>query len=186
MGAMAGRNPNARGRDMVISMAVLIIPLALITWFFTVDPEPVVEPVDPGPTLAVAAEESPYPVLSPANLPADWTPTRVAWAADGERWITGEPAVGNSWQLGYLAPNEIYVAVQQRDRATQGFLRDVTREGVPEGSTVGIDGRDWERWVSADDRTRALVWRDGEMVAVVAGDTDFAQLEAFTGTLAAT
>ena len=171
---------------MVISMAVLIIPIALITWFFTIDPEPVVEAVDPGPVLARAAEESPYPVLSPVDLPGEWTPTRVDWAADGDRWITDEPAVGNSWRLGYLAPNDIYVAIQQRDRAVAGFLRDVTREGAPDGSTTEIAGRRWERWVSADDRTRSLVWRDGEMAAVVAGDADFDQLEAFAGTLAAT
>lgn len=168
---------------MVISMAVLLVPLALIIWLFTNDPEATVEPVDVGPVLAGAEKESPYPILRTSNLPGDWVPTRVAWAADGDTWITQNPAVGNSWQLGYLAPNGIYVAVQQRDRAVETFISDATQSGKRQSDVTELGGRTWEHWVSADGRTRSLVWRDGEMVAVVTGDTDFEQLDAFAGSL---
>lgn len=171
---------------MVISLLVLIVPIALIYWFFTMDPEPEVERLDYGPVLSVAEEESPYPVLRPVNLPEDWVPVRVAWATDGEPWINNEPAEGNSWQLGFMAPNQIYVAVQQRDRAPVQFIGRVTRDGAASGESVTLAGRDWERWVSEDGRSRSLVWRDGELSAVVTGDTDFEQLEAFTATLAET
>ncbi|WP_158600577.1 DUF4245 domain-containing protein [Tessaracoccus antarcticus] len=180
---MAGRNSNARARDMVLSMLVLLVPLALITWLFTSDPAPEVESVDVASVLAKAEEQSPYPVLRATNLPADWVPVRVAWAADGDAWITNEPAVGNSWQLGYLAPNQIYVAVQQRDRGTATFVSDVTQDGRRKPETSEIAGRSWEHWISDGDRTRSLVWRDGDMVAVVSGDTTFEQLDAFAGTL---
>lgn len=180
---MAGRNPNARARDMVISMAVIMVPLLLITWLFTNDPEPVVEAVDVGPVLAQAEAVSPYPILRTTDLPQDWVPTRVAWAEDGNLWITDEPAVGNSWQLGYIAPNGIYVAVQQRDREVPSFVADVTREGRMESEVSEILGRTWEHWVSEDEVSRSLVWRDGDMVAVVTGDTDYAQLDAFVGSL---
>lgn len=183
---MAGRNPQARARDMVISMAVLLVPLALIAWLFTSDPEPEVEIVDVAPVLAMAEDESPYPVLRAVNLPGDWVPTRVAWAADGNQWFTGEPAVGNSWQLGYLAPNGIYVGLQQRDRAVESFVSDITQEGRRQSEVTDLAGRTWEHWVSDDDRTRSLVWRDGDMVAVVSGNTDFDQLDAFAGTLSTT
>lgn len=180
---MAGRNKNAGPRDMVISLLVLFVPIIAIYWFFTSNPEPEVEKVDYAPVLAVAEEESPYPVLHPVNLPEDWVPVRVAWAADGENWITNEPAAGNSWQLGFIAPNDIYVAVQQRDRAPVQFITDVTRDGAPSGETVSLAGREWEKWVSDDDRSRSLVWRDGDLSAVVTGDTDFEQLEAFAASL---
>ncbi len=181
---MAGRNPNARARDMVISMAVIIVPLALITWLFTNDPDPQVEPVDVAPVLARAEAESPYPVLRAVSLPAQWVPTRVAWAADGNMWITEQPAVGNSWQLGYIAPNGIYVAVQQRDRAVEAFISTVTQQGRRQSESTEVAGRTWEHWVSNDDRTRSLVWRDGDMVAVVSGNADFEELDAFAGSLA--
>ncbi|HMR48351.1 MAG TPA: DUF4245 domain-containing protein [Arachnia sp.] len=170
-------------RDMVISMAVLIIPVLLITWFFTQTPKPEVEVVDVAPVLAQAEAESPYPILRPVGLPGDWRPIRVAWAADGERWITGEDAVGNSWQLGYLAPNDIYVAIQQRDRSAASFITWVTREGYREDGTVDAAGLTWERYVSHDGRTRSLIAKDDAMVAAVTGDTDFDQLEAFATTL---
>ena len=169
---------------MVISMAVILVPVVLIAWLFTNNPDPVVEPVDVAPVLAMAEEESPYPILRAVNLPGEWVPNRVAWAADGERWLTGNPAVGNSWQLGYLAPNGIYVAVQQRDRAVETFISDVTQEGRRQQEVTDSMGRTWEHWVSDDERTRSLVWRDGDMVAVVAGNTDFEQLDAFASSLA--
>ena len=168
---------------MVLSMLVLLVPLAAITWFFTSDPAPEVEAVDVTPVLAKAESQSPYKILRATNLPADWVPVRVAWAADGDAWITNEPAVGNSWQLGYLAPNSVYVAVQQRDRGTGTFVSQVTRDGRRGSDASEISGRTWEHWTSDDDRTRSLVWRDGDMVAVVSGDTDFEQLDAFAGAL---
>ena len=183
MGSMAGKKPQARARDMVISMAVIMVPLLLITWLFTNDPKPTVEAVDVEPVLAQAEQTSPYPILRPTDLPEDWVPTRVAWAEDGKQWITNEPAVGNSWQLGYLAPNKIYVAVQQRDREVNAFVRDITRDGRMESEVSEVSGRTWEHWLSRDERSRSLVWRDGEMVAVVTGDTDYAQLDAFAGSL---
>ncbi|GAB3817223.1 hypothetical protein GCM10028820_17810 [Tessaracoccus terricola] len=183
---MAGRKKNTGPRDMVISLLVLFVPIIAIYWFFTLDPEPEAEKVDYAPMLAVAQEESPYPVLRPVNLPEDWVPVRVAWAADGEPWINNEPAVGNSWQLGFMAPNQIYVAVQQRDRAPVQFIEQVTRDGVASGETVQLAEREWEQWVSEDGRSRSLVWRDGDLSAVVTGDTDFEQLEAFTAALAGT
>ncbi len=180
---MAGKKPQARARDMVISMAVIMVPLLLITWLFTNDPKPTVEAVDVEPILTQAEQTSPYPILRPTDLPEDWVPTRVAWAEDGNQWITNEPAVGNSWQLGYLAPNDIYVAVQQRDRGVSAFVGDITRDGRKETEVSEISGRTWEHWISRDERSRSLVWRDGEMAAVVTGDTDYAQLDAFAGSL---
>lgn len=168
---------------MVISMAVLLVPLALIAWLFTSNPKPEVEAVDVAPVLSVAEKESPYPILRATNLPEDWVPTRVTWAADGKQWFTGQPAVGNSWQLGYLAPNGRYVAVQQRDRAVEPFVSDITQEGRRQSEVTEMAGRSWEHWVSDDDLTRSLVWRDGDMVAVVSGNTDFDQLDAFAGSL---
>ncbi|MGO1384983.1 MAG: DUF4245 domain-containing protein [Arachnia sp.] len=180
---MAGKKPQARARDMVISLAVILIPLLLITWIFTNDPQPSVEPVDVAPVLEQAEQNSPYPILRATALPPEWVPVRVAWAEDGNQWITSVPAVGNSWQLGYLTPNGIYVAVQQRDRETSAFVAEVTQDGRRESEVSEIEGRTWEHWISRDEVSRSLVWRDGDMVAVVTGDTDYAQLDAFVGSL---
>lgn len=168
---------------MLISLLVLLVPVLLIVWFFQSAPEPEVDEVDVTPVLQQAEEESPYPVLRPQGLPEGWLPIRVRWAADGERWIDGQPAVGNSWQLGYLSPGDIYVGLQQRDRSAGAFLDQVTRDGKPDGEPVELAGRTWEPWVSEDGRTTSLVWQEGQQVAAVTGDTGVEELSVFAEAL---
>lgn len=184
MTGMARRNTKHRGRDMVISMAVLLVPIALIVWWFTLNPDPEPEAVDVDATLATAVGQSPYPVLVADGLGEGWTPVRVAWAREGDAWITNEEATGNWWQVGYLSPEGVYVGVQQRDGATGTFVADVTRDGNPLGATVELAGLTWERFESDDERTRSLVSLGEDVTSVVTADTDFVTLEAFAATLA--
>lgn len=185
MAAMAGRNSNARGRDMLISMAVLLLPVALIVWFFSLPGDTNVQAVPVAPVLQKAKGESPYPLFVPEALGAEWTATRVAWAKSGDKWIDGEPAEGNSWQVGYLSPDDIYFGVQQRDEALRSFVSTVTRDGAGLRAEVDLAGRTWERYESADRRTRSLVNVEGDVASIVTADTGFAELEAFASTLVA-
>lgn len=180
---MAGRNRNTRSRDMVISMSVLLVPIALIVWWFTSTPEPRPEPVDVTGTLTRALSETPYPLLLAEEPGEGWTAARVAWAKEGDPWITSEPAAGNWWQVGYLSPDEVYFGVQQRDGAVGSFVSSTTRDGRAVGGTVDLAGRTWERYESSDGRTRSLVHADDEVTSIVTADTDFTQLEAFASTL---
>lgn len=169
---------------MVIAMAVVLVPIALISWFFTRLPEPAPNVVDPAPLTARARAEAPYPVLAPENLPDGWVATRVRWTPEGEPLLNREPAPGNTWQVGYLTPQRMYIALDQRDRLPDLFVADVTRAGRPVGeSSVGASS--WQRYTSADGRTNALVQRGDAAVTVVSGDLPFEALEAFAGTLTA-
>lgn len=183
MADMARPNAKSQSRDMVISMAVLLVPLLVIIWLFTDNPEPQAEAVDVAPQLARAEAESPYPILRANNLPEPWKPVRVAWAADGENWMGGEPADGNSWLVGYLGPDGIYYGVQQKDRNERQFIADVTRDGEPTGESVEALDLVWEAYESGDGRTTSLVARDGEVVSIVAADTDLEAVEAFVTSL---
>lgn len=167
---------------MMISLLVLMVPIIIIVWFFQTTPEEDVERIDYQPALAKAQEEADFPILHPTDVPETWIPVRVAWATEGERWIDGEPAPADSWQLGYMVDN-IYIGLQQREPATESFVRSITREGTRQDEDITIGDRTWEHWVSEDDRTQSLVWRDGDMVALVTGDTDEQWLTAFAGTL---
>ena len=68
---MARANRMATPGDMIRSLAVILIPLVIITVLFTdlPDDKPVTE-VDWQPVLAVARRDAPFPVLAPTNLPA--------------------------------------------------------------------------------------------------------------------
>jgi len=170
---------------MLRSLAVILIPLLAITYFFTRTPDDYpVAVVDVAPVLAVAREQAPYEVLVPQNLPAEWRPTKVAWERLGQPALNGEPAARNGWRLGYLDPQDTYVALEQGDRRLEDMLASATRRGTPDGESV-VGGSTWERRVSPDGRTRSLVLAAPRVTTVVAGDTDYAELEAFAATLQA-
>ncbi len=169
--------------DMLLSLAVILVPILLISWFFTRTPgSPPLTRIDWAPTLATARAESPYPVLAPRNLPDTWVPRKVVWAKPGQPGPDGKPAVGHTWQLGLLSPDQVYVTVTQRDAAANALVAELSREGVRDG-TASVGGATWERYVSKDARTRALVTTSGGVVTVVAGDTSYEGLVAFAATL---
>jgi hypothetical protein len=177
------RKPATTG-DLVRSLAVILIPLVVITVLFTKLPaDHPVQVVDPQPVLAEARKESPYAVLAPANLPSQWRPTRVTWVRTGEPYLNGAPSVRNLWRLGYLSPDDTYVALAQGDLEPDDFISTETRDGVADGES-SINGEAWERRVSPDNRTRSLVRRTTLVTTIVAGDTSYAGLEAFAATLA--
>lgn len=180
---MARPNPKSRVKDMLLSMAVLLVPLGLIIAFFTMNPQPKVEAIDVAPTLQRAEAEAPYPVLRAEHLPQGWKPIRVAWAKDGAKWIDDEPADGNAWMVGYMGPDEIYYGVEQRDRAAGELIARVTREGQETGETVEAAGLEWKAYTSKDGRTTSLVAQRDGWVAVVAADTNLDAVSAFTTTL---
>lgn len=169
--------------DMVRSLAVIMIPLLVIVFFFTRDiGDHPVEEVDWEKAHATAVEEAPYPVLAPTNLPADWRPTRVSWTPAGEPGLNGDPEPGNRWKLGFLNPADIYIEIEQSDAPATKFIADTTRDAARDGtSTVGAE--EWQRYVTEDGRTRALVQSSDEVTSIVVGDTSYEDLEGFTATL---
>ena len=135
-------------------------------------------------TLTKARAEAPYPVLAPNDLPPSWRATQAEWVPKGIPYLNDEPSVRNLWQLGFLAPDDIFIALNQGDALPEQFVADYTREALPDG-TSRIAGQPWERRISPDERTRSLVRTSPAVTTVVVGDTTYEALEAFAGTLSA-
>lgn len=182
---MARTGRLASPSDMVRSLVVILVPILAITWLFTrnLDDHPVTV-VEVAPVLAKARAAAPYPVLVPASLPEGWRPVKVAWEPVGRPGLNGDPSVRNGWRLGYLDPDDTYVALEQGDRRSEDLIASASRDGAPEGrSSVG--DQTWERRISPDERTRALVLSTPTVTTVVSGDVPYAELEAFASTLRA-
>jgi hypothetical protein len=175
----------ATAGDMIRTLALILIPLVVITIIFTNTPDehPVTE-VDWKPVLAVAQQEAPFPVLAPSNLPADWRATRVNWIPQGRPYLNGEPSPRNLWQIGFLTPDKVYIDLNQGDLRPQEMVDQQSRGGTPDGASV-IAGQSWERLVSPDGRTRSLVLRGSNSTTVISADLPYEALEAYASTLTA-
>ncbi len=183
--AQAGRAPRrpATAGDLIRSLAVILIPLLIITFFFTrnLSDHPV-NVVDYRSVLAKARQEAPYPVLAPTGLPTSWRPTQAEWVPTGETYLNDQPSVRNLWELGFLSPEDVFIAVNQGDLQPDDFLEVKTREGTVDG-TSQLGEQAWERRISPDGRTRSLVWSTPQVTTIVVGDTSYEGLEAFAATL---
>ena len=180
---MARPRRNATVIQMIVAMVVIFVPIIVITRLFTIDPEPPVHVVDYRPLAEVAAAEASFPVLAPENLPEGWVSTRARWIPAGQRGVGGDPVPADTWQLGFLSPQQTYLGLDQRGPATAVFVQEVTRGGKAEGASE-VAGQSWARYVSEDGRTRSLVAAEADLTTIVSGDLPFAALEAFAWTLA--
>lgn len=69
---------------MLLSLAIILVPVMLIVWFFTRTPdEPNIQQVDWKPVVASARSRAGYPVLAPKEVPEVWRPTKARYANKG-------------------------------------------------------------------------------------------------------
>jgi len=186
---VADKQRKATAWDMIRSLAVIMIPILLLTWLLTnnLDDYPV-ERVDWRPVAENARADVEWPVWAPEGLPEEgrdpWMPSQVRWLRPGDPTVGGGSSPRHHWRLGYISPDQIYYEINQGDDALEQFVRDVTREGRRVGEEP-IEGREWERWESHDGRTRSLVLRDDPTVTMVTADAAFTDLQQFARTLQA-
>jgi Protein of unknown function (DUF4245) len=183
MGTVARANRLASPGDMVRSLAVILIPLVILTVLFTDLPDDhQVKEVDWRPVLATARRDAPFPVLAPTNLPEGWRATQADWVKVGEPSVGGQPSVRNLWQLGFLTPNDVFIGLDQGDLLPDDLVDQQSRAGTADGQST-VNGQVWQRLVSPDGRTRSLVLREPKVTSIVVGDLSYAALEAYAATL---
>jgi len=173
----------ATAGDMMRSLALILIPLAVITIIFTNTPDdhPVKE-VDWKPVLATAREEAPFEVLAPTNLPNGWRATRVNWVPQGKPYLNGEVSPRNLWQIGFLTPDDVFVDLNQGDLRPEEMVDQQSRDGTPDGTSTVAD-KTWQRLISPDGRTRSLVLVGSNATTVLTADLPYEALEAYASTL---
>ena len=166
--------------DMVRSMLVVLIPVALIAGFVgLVRPSTAeVREVDWEATLETARDSAEFAVLGPDDLPEGWTATRVAY----ER---GESAGDDAWRLNVLTDDGQYVGLVQRpgeiDRVVRTELPDFTSDG-----TSLVASETWQRYVDVSDEPadHALVRDVGDtVVVVITSAADYSLAESFAASL---
>jgi hypothetical protein len=168
---------------MIRSLAVILIPLVVITIIFTSIPKDhQVKEVAWKSVLATARKEAPFEVMAPVNLPAGWRATRVTWVPQGQPYLNGEPSPRNLWQLGFLTPEDAFIDLNQGDVAPQEMVDQQSRDGKPDGSSL-VAGQTWQRLISPDGRTKSLVLHRPDVTTILSGDLPYEALEAYASTL---
>ncbi len=154
-------------RDMVLSLAVIGAIVAVIYLFIPHGGEggDPVKQVGYSVELGQARRAAPYPVAAPAGLGRDWRATSVRYDGSDPRSTT--------WHLGFVDPQNQYVAVEQSNGDPDRFIAQTTLQSEKDGSQQ-VSGRPWDRYDGG--RYRALVQRSGGTTTMVAGTAPFDQL----------
>lgn len=177
------RRGGGRVIDIVLSMLVLLVPVLVIMAVFTITPDkPPIEEVAWRPVAAEAKAGAEFDVFVPRSLPDGWVATRARWAPAGQPGVDGLPVAGDTLQLGFLDPQPLYFGLDQSSAPARPVIAKVTRAGRADGKS-DVMGTEWDRYLSEDGRTRALVRAVGESTLILTADGSYEALEAFAGTL---
>ncbi|MEY9864346.1 hypothetical protein ABH935_010002 [Catenulispora sp. GAS73] len=183
-------------RDMLLSMAVISLPIVAIVEWFPHDskkPEDAVQTVDYTIPLAQARRDPdlPFQALAPTTLPPGWRATSIHADFD--------PGSQLRWELGFLTSDNQYVGLDQvaGGKGVDGVLQVQAPDATPvsgAGGTVTAGGYQWQVYVTPDGRHHALVrttapvgtaaaTTPGKIAVVVSGTGALSELETLAGSL---
>lgn len=158
-------------RDMVLSLAVVGL---LVAFWIAVAPHSAQNPVKPisyQAELDGARRAAPYRVLAPADLPARWRATSVRFDAADPHNVR--------WHLGFIAPDEQYVAIEQTNGTGVTMVADEGQHGTADGEAE-VNGVPWARYHG---RYNSLARTQGDVTTLVTGTAGYPELAAFAGAL---
>ena len=165
--------------NMVRSLLPLTVLMLVIVWVTAIrqNPEDPVRDVDPGPSIALAAERAGYPLVVPQGLPGGWRTTSVRTdAVDG---AAGEPV---TLEVGWFTPAEEYAGFVISDGEDVDALDDVLDDATDDGTTR-LGGVTWARRTTERGET-ALTRTEGTATLLVTGSAPDEELETLAGAVA--
>jgi hypothetical protein len=199
---MAKKNDRLKqtARDMLISMAVLVVPLVLIVSFFPHDAkkQSSVATVDYSMDLTSARHAAPFTVLAPQGLPSGWRATAdyydsIIYGPDGASFVPGGVSGAPlRWEIGFLSPDNQYVALDQMTATPDKVLAIQAADAVPvtgDAGRVTVGGMTWHKYEGS--KRRALVRTESgtgasaatQVSVVVSGSAPFDELQQFAALL---
>lgn len=163
-------------RDMVLSLAVIAVPIAValvIEPSKSGDPVHVIDAASYQTTLGAARQSEPFTVLAPSGLPANWRLTSAYYQPSG--------ATAADWHLGYLTPSGGYASLEQTTEPLASFLNDQHSDASP-NTAVQITGATpnvWQRYTGTTPTgLRTLLFHtDAKDTVIVAGSATLTELE---------
>jgi hypothetical protein len=165
-----GRSP----RDMVLSLAVLIVPIALLLIFYRVvlsGDAPVA--IDPSPKIQEAQLAKAFPVAVPTGLGDDWHAASATFT---------KQSGGSTLRIGYVDPDKDPIQLVESSVVSSTLLpAELTTKAKPLSDFRAANGV----WRLYDGRPgeQALVLADESRTIIVVGKTDVSNLEHLASSL---
>ncbi|GGQ41080.1 DUF4245 domain-containing protein [Couchioplanes azureus] len=169
-----GKRAERRPRDMVMSLAVLLVPIALLLLFYrlVLDGDKPIS-VDAAPTLQQARAANVFPVSEPQGLGADWHVQTATFKR--------EPG-GATLRLGYADPGGDSLQVVESSVATATLIPAELGKEPKAVGTYRAGARTWQRY-DARPGENALVLLEKGRTIIVVGKADSAYLEKLAAAL---
>jgi hypothetical protein len=163
-------------RDMLFSLAVIAVPIAVVLAIEPSKPGDPVHVIDAASfqsTLAAARQAEPFTVLAPTGLPSSWRLTSAYYQPPG--------ATAGDWHVGYLTPSGGYASLEQVTEPLAAFLTDQHSDASP-NTAVQIAGATpdiWQRYTGTKPSgLRTIMYHtDSKSTVIVAGSASLAELE---------
>ncbi|MEW2519494.1 DUF4245 domain-containing protein [Actinacidiphila alni] len=171
----ADKRGNKTLRDLVLSMVAIGAVVAVIYVFIPHDSKAdPTKPVTFNVELGQARRDAPYKVAGPEGLPATWRATSVTYNAADPKNVT--------WHIGFVDPQDQYVAVEQSNAAADPYIKDVTFGAHRDGTrTVTAGGLVWDRYTGK--KYNALIRKEQGVTTVVLGTGQEGELTAMAAAL---
>ena len=183
-------------RDMLLSMAVISLPIvAIVEWFphDSKNPHDAVQTVDYTIPLAQARRDAnlPFQALAPTPLPPGWRATSVH--ADLN------PGAQLRWELGFLTNDDQYASLDQvaDGKGVDGVLAiqaPAATQVTGTAGTITAGGHQWQLYATPDGKRHALArttapvgsaaaTTPGTVAVVVSGTGAVSELVTLAGSL---
>lgn len=161
-------------RDMMWSLGVLIVPIALLLLFyrFVLNGDAPVT-VDPSPTIQEAQQARAFPVLVPQGLGGDWHPSSATFT---------KGANGATLRIGYVDPGKDPIQLVESSVPSATLLpAELTDKAQPVTTFRAANGV-WRLYNSRPGE-QALVKLDQDRTVIVVGKAGVERLEQFASAL---
>ena len=155
-----GKRGERRPRDMAMSIAILLVPIALLLIFYRVvlDGDKPIS-VDPEPALQEARVAAAFPVSAPQGLGDDWHVQTAKFKRD---------AAGATLRLGYVDPGDDPVQLIQSSVPTATLIpAELGRKPEAVGSVFRAGARDWQRYEGRPGENALVLLEKGRTIIVV-------------------
>ncbi|WP_306204288.1 DUF4245 domain-containing protein [Actinoplanes sp. RD1] len=169
-----GKRGERRPRDMALSLAVLLVPIALgifIYQFFLDGNKPV--SYDAQPTLETARAAALFPVSEPQGLGDDWHVQSATFKREG---------TAGTLRLGYSDPDANPVLLVESNVATASLIPAELGDNPKATGTVRVGARAWQQYDGRPGETALVLLEKGRTMLIV-GSTKSDELEEFAAAL---